>query len=84
MLSWLSGKKRHDPAEEAHQVRCRMGVHERSAIIAEGRDLYSTCIHCDRRLVRVGGDWRVALGASGAGSTGESRQAAPLRRGAAH
>ena len=61
MLSWLSGKKRQDPVEEAHQVRCRMGVHERSAIVAEGKDLYSTCTHCGRRLVRVAGDWRVAL-----------------------
>ena len=65
MLSWLSGKRRQDPGEEAHQVRCRMGAHERSAIVAEGAELYSTCTHCGRRLVRVGGDWRVALDGGG-------------------
>ena len=73
MLSWLSGKTRQDPAE-AHQVRCRMGAHERSAIVAEGADLYSTCRHCGRRLVRVGGDWRVALEGGEHDHRGASRQ----------
>jgi hypothetical protein len=57
--SWFS---KADKQEETPQERrCRMGVHERTAIIVEGRDLYSTCGGCGRKLVRVGADWRVAL-----------------------
>ena len=75
MLSWLSTRSSGRSVEDPQEVRCRMGVHERGAIVAEGRDLVSTCHHCRRRLVRVGGDWRV-VPAGGAGDTaGVSRQA---------
>ena len=80
MLSWLSARSGGRPAEDPQDVRCRMGVHERGAIVAEGRDLVSTCQHCGRRLVRVGGDWRVVL-AGGGEATSASRQARVYPRG---
>jgi len=79
MLSWLNARKHHDPEEDAHLVRCRMGAHERSAIVAEGRDLYSSCKHCGRRLVRVGGDWRVAVASGATDPETLSRQAGRTR-----
>jgi hypothetical protein len=81
MLSWLSGRTAQDKAEEASQVRCRMGVHERGAIVSEGRDLYSNCTQCGRRLVRVAGEWRVALTSSASGAPAVSRQSGSGRTG---
>ena len=74
MLSWLSGRASGRPAEDPQEVRCRMGVHERGAIVAEGSDLVSTCQHCRRRLGRVAGEWRVMLSGGAQDPSTASRQ----------
>ena len=65
MRTWFgkAEKQQEDPAA----LRCRMGLHERSAIRTEGRDLVSTCSSCGRKLVRVGNEWRVAIVDGGGG-----------------